>query len=344
MNPEHKKYILENINKKSIKEISQELDLKERKIRKFLQKQDKKKKQIESKKEPARPIKKGTILLSIALIIILGFVAYGNSLNGELLWDDHYLVKKNLFIKNPAYLPNIFTENIGAGGKGRFSFYRPLQILTYMVDYSLWELNAMGYHLTNTLLHILVAIGIYWLINVLCSDNLLSLFTALLFVVHPVHTEAVTYISGRADSLVAILMLLCIIFYIKNINKGNLALYAVMVLSYILALLSRENSLILPVLILLYHYAFKMRIKPKLFLPLLGLACLYIVLRVGVFRFMLPHEGCPYTTLQRIPGFFVAITNYSRLLLLPFDLHMEYGLKYFTLSNPKALLGAAILA
>lgn len=343
MEAEQKKYILENIGKKSVEQISQELNLKERKVRKFLQKQKTRKRQPEPKKEPLVPIKKGAILLSIALIIILGFVAYSNSLNGDLLWDDHYLVKKNLFIKNLSYLPNIFTENIGSGGKGKFSFYRPLQMLTYMLDYSLWGMDVRGYHLTNILLHILVALGIYWFINMLYSNNLLSLFTSILFVVHPVHTEAVTYISGRADSLAAALMLLCIIFYIKNIRVENRTIYGAMIFSYALALLSREISLFLPALILLYHSAFKVKIKRKLFLPLLSLACLYIVLRVWVFGFMLPHEGCPYTIFQRAPGFLVAITNYVRLLFLPFNLHMEYGLKFFSLSHPKALFGAAIL-
>ena len=341
MRPEHKKYILENINKKTIKEISRELNLKEKKVRRFLEKDKEKKKQIEFGKEAKKSIDKETIFFLI-LIMILGFLVYGNSLNGKFVWDDSYLVQNNVYLENWSYLPYLFTKNIGEGGRGIYYFYRPLQMLTYMVDRFLWKLNPIGYHLTNTLLHILVALGVYWLVNILYEDKLLSLFTSLFFVVHPVHTEAVTYISGRGDSLAALFMLISVISYIKNLSLMDIKFYAIMILSYILALLSRENSLILPVLLVLYHYTFKKKLKMALFLPLLGLACIYIVLRAGIFKFLLPHTVCPTTILQRMPGFFVAITNYARILLLPFDLHMEYGDKLFNWNNYKALLGIVI--
>lgn len=152
--------------------------------------------------------KNKVVLLSIALIIILGFIAYGNSLNGKFIWDDFNLVRDNRHIRNSSNITGIFTQDIGAGAAEKYNFYRPLQMFTYMIDYSLWKLNVKGYHLTNTILHILAALVIYWLIDILFRDNLLSLFTSLFFVACPIHSEAVSYISGRADSLVTLFMLL----------------------------------------------------------------------------------------------------------------------------------------
>ena len=79
------------------------------------------------------------------------------------------------------------------------------------------------------------------------------------FVVHPVHTEAVAYISGRADSLVLIFSLTSFAFYLKCLNRQRFVFLILMIISYSLALLSRENALILPFIILAYHWIFKKR-------------------------------------------------------------------------------------
>jgi len=340
MKPEHKKYILENINKKSIKEISRKLDIKEKKIRKFLEKETER--QTDSEKETKRPVKDRTIFLSIVIIIILGFAVYGNSLNGEFILDDTYLIKDNTYIKSWSNVSNIFSKDIAAGTALKTNFYRPFQTITLIADYSLWGLNAKGYHLTNIFLHILAALTIYWLINILYKDSALSLFTGILFITHPVHTEAIAYISGRADPSAALFMILCFIFYIKYFDSERPVHYILMLSSYILALLSRESSLILPVLILFYHHTSsggKNKIKIKEFTPILIIAFIYVLLRITILKSLLSNVLYPTALFQRIPGFFVAIINYIRLMLLPFNLHMEYGNELFSMTNPKAILG-----
>ena len=79
-------------------------------------------------------------ILSISLIIILGFAVYSNSLKGKFIWDDKILIEDNVYIKSLTHLPKIFTKDTGAGAGERYSSYRPLQILTYLVNYSLWKL------------------------------------------------------------------------------------------------------------------------------------------------------------------------------------------------------------
>ncbi|MBF0489487.1 MAG: tetratricopeptide repeat protein [Candidatus Omnitrophica bacterium] len=286
-------------------------------------------------------IKKGAILLSLFLIIISAACVYSNSINGQFVWDDEIQVQDNKEIRTWNNLPHIFVENLGAGSGRNYHFYRPLQILTLKMDYSLWKSDVRGYHLTNITLHILTAICLYLLINLLFSNNILSLITALFFVVHPIHTEAVSYISGRADSLSALFSLLCFIFYIKRYRSEIINTILVST-SFILALVSKENALILPFLILLYHFIFK-GFKFQKFIPLLTISAIYITLRLTVLNFPTPQEQLDSTFFERIPGFFVAITNYTRLLILPFDLHMEYGDMLFKFSNPKALIGLLII-
>ncbi|OGW75826.1 MAG: hypothetical protein A2Z72_04135 [Omnitrophica bacterium RBG_13_46_9] len=288
-------------------------------------------------------INKNRVLISVTLMVILGFAAYGNSLKGKFIWDDEYLIRDNPYIRTWSCLPKLFTEDIGTGPVVGHFLYRPLQMVTYMADYSLWRLDVRGYHFTNILLHILTALAIYWLVNILYDDRTLSLFTSVLFITHPIHVEAVTYISGRADSLALLFMLISFIFYIKCINTGNPVFCAFALLSYVAALLSRESSLILPALLLLYHYTFRKRPSFKCFLSVFGIALVYILFRLTVLKYLLPHLPGYSSLFERLPGFFVAITNYIRLMLLPVNLHMEYGNRFFDFSDPKAIAGVLIL-
>jgi len=205
------------------------------------------------------------IFLSVFLIIVLGSLVYTNAISGQFIWDDEHLVQNNTMIKSWKNVPAVFAEDIGAGGGKEYNFYRPVQMLTYMADYSLWKIDPKGYHLTNIILHILAALAVYYLIYLLLADDLIAFFAAAFFTAHPIQTEGVTYISGRADSLAALFSLGAFIFYIKNRSSNRLTGYVCILLSYTLALLSKESSLILPVLVLLYHLSFKEKIEWKNF-------------------------------------------------------------------------------
>ncbi len=344
MKPEHKEYILNNIDKLSVKRMSQVLNIKAKTIWEFLEHHKKNEAPPDvSPQKTEIPAKKKSSFPPFILIIILGFAVYGNSLGGQFLWDDDALVKTNTFIKSPSNLPAIFAGNMTIEGGRKWNFYRPLQMATYMIDYSLWKLNPKGYHLTNILLHVLAALSLYYLVYRLFNDNLLALLTGIFFVVHPVHTEAVTYISGRADSLALLFMLSCFLLYLKSPPSKNIGIVLLMLLSYAAALLSKEISLILPILLLLYHYSFKEKLKIKEFSSVASLALIYILLRVTFLKTPSIAIAHPTTLMERLPSFLVAVNNYTGLLLFPFDLHMEYEHKLFSLGDPRAVLGIMIL-
>ncbi len=283
------------------------------------------------------------LFLSLALIILLGTIVYANSLGGQFVWDDETLVQYNPYIKSWSHLPRIFTSRLGSTAKESGAFYRPVQTFTYLVDYSFWRLNTFGYHITNMVLHILATISLFLLIQALFENAKLALLTALLFVVHPLHTEAVSYIAGRADSLAALFMFLTYLFYIWHERKSGIIVLGAMMGAYILALLSKELSLILLPLVLFHHYAFRRPVDKKAFAVLVGTFIGYIFWRVFVVGVGSIAQGTPPTFFVRLPGVFVALTNYFRLLLFPFDLHMEYGGLLFSYAEPKVAIGIILL-
>jgi len=283
-------------------------------------------------------------ILCLFLIIFAGLAIYSGSLNGQFIWDDDVLVKNNSYITEWSNIDKLFAGKISTYFSGAgLNFYRPLQMATYTADYSLWKLDARGYHLTNVLLHICAAILIYFFINALFNDVFLACLTGIFFVSHPVHTEAVSYISGRSDSLSALFMILCFIFYIKTLHADNVVFNIIVVLSYICAILSRETSLVLPVLFLLYHYTFRKKIKLKIFFLILVISFLYALFRLTALKGLLDSPANSSAFLGRLPGFFVALYSYIKILAFPCNLHMGYGALLFDFRDIRVFFGLLIL-
>lgn len=275
---------------------------------------------------------------AVAIITLAGLAVYITSLSGAFIWDDVHFISNNIYLRSPAYLPRIFTGDVAAGSGEIYNYYRPLTTVTYLFDFSFWSLIPVGYHISGIFLHILAALAAYFFLRLIFRDNMVAFIAALLYVIHPIHTETVAYISGRPDSLAALTMLTCFISYLRQ-ESGRKSSRGVLTISlYILALLSRENSVVLPGLILLYHISFRRKIRLSRYLPLVGISIGYISIR----SLLLDKAYVPTTIMGRLPGFFYSLMGYIRLLVLPIDLHQEYGLTLFRFDNYQVMLGVML--
>ncbi len=272
----------------------------------------------------------------VFLITAIALIVYSNSFGNQFVWDDKYEVEQNSFIRDWRFLPEIFTTDLlHFAPIFKSNHYRPLQTLSYMLDYSLWRLNPAGFHLSNLFLHILNAILIFFLLNRILKDRSIALITSLLFIVHPIHTEAVSYISGRADPLAGLFLLLALIFFIKYANypapKRNLY-YLGSLFSFILALLSREIAIAFPILLLVYDHCFpaqarlstgkrQSRIYP--YLAFFIVDGLYIISRLTVLNFSGKFFSSGSNLYLRLLTMCKSIVVYIGLLFMPINLHME---------------------
>ncbi len=276
------------------------------------------------------------------MIAILGFCVYINVLNGEFIWDDDIYIKYNAHIKSYSYIPTVFSEKMADGYIGIVpsgNFYRPLQKILYIICYAFWGLQPFGYHLVNVILHIAVALCLYWLVSILFSDKVFAWITALFYSVHPAHVEAVANMSGTQDPLSSVFLLLAFIFYLKTGRFFRIPFYAATLLCFFWALLSKENTIVLPFIFLLYHYVYKRKIKPVLFFSVTGVSLLYLFIRVTALGSFPVEASRSCLMVARIPGFFAGLTNYIRILFFPVGLHVHYGDMLFRFSDAKALLG-----
>lgn len=282
--------------------------------------------------------RKQIILISL-MIFIAAVFTYANTLKGDFIWDDEYLVIKNSQVKSFMHAGSIFRNYLGYGSGNRNNFYRPLQELSYMTDYSGWGENPFGFHLTNVILHALASVLIFIFLFYLCKDSLIAALSALFWAVHPVNTEAVAYIAGRSDPLYSVFMISSLIFFIRYAQhfqggKNKKYFFIFSLLFFTLSLLSKEMAMVTPLAVFLYVFFFirkpgSIEAYKKLkwcFLPFAGVLAVYVLLRATLLDFstIAPPSllgGVPIH--HRLLTFLKSPLVYLRIVALPTDLHME---------------------
>ncbi|MDD5044025.1 MAG: tetratricopeptide repeat protein [Candidatus Omnitrophica bacterium] len=252
----------------------------------------------------------------ILAIAVLGFLVYANALKGGFLWDDELLIIRNPDLKTSDLL-SLFTRPLSPYFQ---AYYRPLQNLSFKLDYRLWHLEPFGFHLTNILIHIFNSLLVYILAYLVSRKKTLAFSAGVLFSVHTLLSEPVNYISSRSDLLVAFFCLLSVIFYLKI--KGNFlksGLFYFSLFSFALALLSKETAVILPLILLAWGLIFERKVLLKV-LPYFGVAALYLFVR-AVF-WLKSGQNTEHLPLIPILLTDINITAiYLRLLILPIGLH-----------------------
>lgn len=205
------------------------------------------------------PLKKTFLLLALAIA-----VTYSTALPNRFVGDDVALFVGNKFYKDPQNLTKLFSREFitsfadidPASMSGEWSFsgcvaYRPVTALSFFFDSFIWRLNPHGLHLTNVLLHFLVVCQIYLLIFAITKKEGLALLAAGFFAVHPIHAEVVNYIGYRSDLLAVLFYLLALRSFIRSSGIPWVGY-----LSFLLALLSKETAMTLPIILVIYDVLF----------------------------------------------------------------------------------------
>ncbi|KAJ8031751.1 Transmembrane and TPR repeat-containing protein 1 [Holothuria leucospilota] len=157
-------------------------------------------------------------MLQYAIVGIVAVLIYMNSLFGNLVHDDLYaIVRNDDVVSLQTTVPSLFFNDFWGRpltDERSHKSYRPLTVLTFRMNCLCHGLNPLGFHIVNVALHATVCLLFMHFSRLfLFSDEDLSFRAALLFAVHPVHTEAVAGVVGRADILACIFFLLSLLIY-----------------------------------------------------------------------------------------------------------------------------------
>jgi tetratricopeptide (TPR) repeat protein len=300
--------------------------------------------------------------LPIVCITIWGAAIYSNILRVPFVFDDLVYIQNNPILKNPLNLADI----IG------FAPSRWIGFFTFGLNYYFGQENTFGYHLVNLVIHIGSAISCYWLVlltfrtprlrDQASSDfkSTMALLAGLIFVSHPVQTEAVTYIWQRVESLAAFFYLLSLASYVKSrleedrnrkSSKVNPLIYYVAscVLAYMSAM-TKEIAVTLPATIILYEILFFGNIATRfrrVMLKATPFLCLLIIVPVLAQKSPTVTENLLY---ESPPTWSYMLTQtrviaaYLRLLVWPVEQNLDYDFPLSqSLLEPEVLLSVSLI-
>jgi len=295
-------------------------------------------------------------LYPLIIIVILVFGINFNTLFNDFVYDDNHEVLQNHWIRDIKYLPEIFSSN-SWGFAGRDSnYYRPLNHVIRMINYHIFGFVPWGFHLVNVIFHAGVSVLVFLIAGRLFTRADKSFFTipfvaAALFAAHPIHTEQVAWVSSIAGLSLAFFYLLSLYFYITATSEGHTSKvgYVLSVVSFFLALLSKEQALTLPVVIMIYDYLFRYAPQRKAdyakrYLPYLLVAGIYFILRMLALKGFVPvisHSSL--TVYQYAINVFPFFVKYLGKLVLPVHLNAYYVFHpVLSIFEPEAIISLAV--
>lgn len=285
-----------------------------------------------------------------ATLVLAAFAVYGNVFDNDFLYDDEFLIQKNVFLRSWKHIPEIFSSSSTTGAGKTDSFYRPMQALFYLGVFQAFGLSAWAFHLLNVVLHSANGVLAFTLGRRLGLGAGAGFAGALLWVVHPVHSESITYMSATADPLHAVFVLSGLMAVIPSFSTLNLFAGS---LFFALGLLSKEAAIVFPaltVVCLFYMREERWRWRTYLVtLPYWIMAGVYLVLRKTVLdfddSFQFYGQANIYTEsiYVRCMTFLATVPEYLKVLFYPFDLHIDRNFPiYSSLSSVPVLMGAAV--
>jgi len=149
-------------------------------------------------------------------VFVFGALPYVNTLFNAFVYDDNRQVLSNPYIHSFAYLREIFTTNVWSyvGAQGVTNYYRPMMTFGYLLCYQFFGPLPYGFHLVSLLLHAAAVLVLFWVTEKMFRRRGLALAAALIFALHPIHTESVAWIAAVTDVELSLLYLLTFWFFL----------------------------------------------------------------------------------------------------------------------------------
>lgn len=227
-------------------------------------------------------------LVLLIIILIITFIVFLPSLSNQFIksWDDNVYITDNPLIKhlNWASIIGFFTTPVNGT-------YVPFPLLSWAMEYKLFGLNPLPYHLNNLLFHLICTSLVFYFFLLLRLPVLYAALGALLFGIHPMRVESVAWVTERKDLLFCLFYLGSLITYIKYIlyERRKPIYFLLTILLFFLSLLSKIQAVSLPLSLFLLDYWFDRPLKLKLLWE-----------KIPFFVFSLSFGIAGYFTLQHL--------------------------------------------
>ena len=315
--------------------------------------------------------------LPVALVVLAALLPYLNSFGHDFVRDDEVIIRDNLGLRSLPALWDALRGNYW-GAAAADGQWRPLALLSWALNYAAGGLDTLGFTVVDLAIHAGVCLVLLRLARALGASAVAATAAALLFAVHPVHTEAVTGFVGRADTLATLFVLAALLWH-RRAARGGIGARGLAALFLLLGLLTKESAIAALALIPALDWlapaddahgrpAGPARRWRRDYLLYAGVALLYLAARLSVlgalgpdtadvmpgFNPLVPARLTPLgdvrgaTAAQALLTPFALVTQAARLLLWPAHLSMDYSYDQFPLASSlfdgRVLLGLLLTA
>ena len=319
-------------------------------------------------------------VLILLPFLLLGFLTYSNTFDSPFHFDDQTNIEDNVHIR----MTELNWHGILGIFKGK-SWARPVPMLSFALNYYFGRYDIAGYHLVNVLIHVTSAILLYFFLTTtlgllptpLPHASWVAFFSALLWLVHPVQTQSVTYIVQRTNSMAALFYVLSLLLYVRGRiaqrqgaaseqGRGDrntlktpfpapFLWFAGSALAGLLAVGSKETSVTLPFFVFLYEWYFLQDLSRawlRRYLPWILCACVPMLVLVTIHLAI--HHGIltnyrkfDFTMSQRVLTELRVVLYYLSLLFYPhpsrLNLDHDFPLSHSLIDPPTTLLSLGVI-
>jgi tetratricopeptide (TPR) repeat protein len=271
---------------------------------------------------------------AVLILVVVVFISYAPAVRNGFVWDDTALILRDPLIRSWRLIPEGFNHFLFVDATAS-DFYRPIQRLSYTIDYAAFAFRPGPYHITSLLWHSLAAIALLFFAEELLLSfgierrrcRLIALGAALIWAVHPVQSAAVVYVSGRADPLAATFGFLGLFLLLRAsriLGPRKLLLFVGSAAALLLSALSKESGLIFPIIGLAFFlWRRNWADLWKMIAVTAFVTASYFSLRAGAEHDPAPSLSPPPPLLVRPIIVARAVAEYTGLILFPLNLHMD---------------------
>jgi protein O-mannosyl-transferase len=281
-------------------------------------------------------------------LCLVSFLIYLHTISYAFVWDDEVQILRNPWIHDWSKVVQFFTTDVWAFSRNSNStdYYRPLHMIAHTAGYSLSELKPEGYHLINILLHVINTLLVAMIGLRLTREKSIALLGGLLFALHPIHAESVTWIAGVTDPLCAVFYFGALYLYLKDPERRDTfrALSGILLL-FFCALLSKEMAVTFPLVALWADWCLNRKPRWHRYGMMLGIATIYAILRASALGHFLPVSSLSHwNSLNGLLSLTVLIATYVVKLFIPYGISgFHVFLPVQGILDPRFVAGLAAL-
>jgi len=312
----------------------------------------------ERAREQSRATRRERLLLFA--VLALTALAFANALDGQFVYDDRFQILKNPTLTSLSNIPRMFTQGVwqflNEGDKAAVGpYYRPIFNIALIISSRLFGLEVFGWHLFSIALHLLVVFLVYRLARQWRLSFEVAAGSALLFGLHPIHSESIAWVAALPDPLASVFVLSSLLLYERRYHDkvSNIGVLSASLVLALAAMLSKEVAVILPFFLVareLLDREGKNLVElaartAKRTAPFFAAIVIYLGMRYYVLGFLGKDEpgslGIPaLQVLLTIPSI---LLSYARMLLVPYPLAVVYDNRYVTSAADWRFWGPALM-